>query len=166
MVSPGFFFANLIFMVTMYFLLREMLIIAGVLKGPILYMYQKYGDQEEFYFVVPRLMFWLGSFLITSSIWGVYFMSSVSVLVITGFILISFAVYINNYFYSLPEAQQLKWLFYPRWQHELIQRTTRLERRRIGYMWLHITPNLRRVYSGNTRAFWEWADFVIIATLM
>jgi hypothetical protein len=57
-------------------------------------------------------------------------------------------------------------LNHPRWLFELGERTSRLERRRIAYMWLRLPLRLRLIYNSNDRAFLEWADMVILSTLM
>ena len=53
---------------------------------------------------------------------------------------------------------------YPRWYSELNDRTTREERRRLGYMWLRLPISLKMVYDTNDHAFFQWVDLVLVAT--
>jgi hypothetical protein len=69
----------------------------------------------------------------------------------------------NNY----PVAEKYHFMFlpYPRWYHELRERTTRYERRRIGFMWLHLPARARLSYNSSDRWFFIWADFIIMGTI-
>ena len=51
--------------ISIVFLLRIGLILMGLLKGPILRTFEKYGDQENVYYPLPSILLWLGVLLIS-----------------------------------------------------------------------------------------------------
>jgi hypothetical protein len=151
-------------LVSLAFLMRTALIMTGILKGPILHTFEKYGDMETVYYPLPSLLFWGGIFVITCGFWLAAPLRSWAVLVMPGILLIAGAYYA----YTHPElAQQHPQIFmsYPSWYFELRERTTRYERRRIAYMWLGLPYRMRMAFNGNDHAFNQWADLVIIATI-
>jgi len=149
-----------VFIVAAFFMTRDLLILTGVLKGPVLQKFEKYGDQEDFYYVLPSLIMWIGWFCITSSFWLASFLPSVTPLIFFGGMFLVAAGGLHYYRDTLHHTL----VYFPRWQYDIISRTKRQERRRLAYMWLHLPPRLRLIYNGNHRAFREWADFVILAT--
>lgn len=154
------------FIISSLAMIREVLILIGWLKGPVLARFEKYGDDEDLYFVLPPLLAWTGAFLISSTVWLLLVIQDVMPIIWLGLLLWGVALFLyHRWKNASPELRRLL-LYYPRWQHELLPRTSRLERRRMAYMWLHLPPRLRLIYGGNERAFYEWADFVILATLM
>lgn len=154
------------FGVSIFYFTRSLLEVSGLLKDPIIRSFQKYGDEEEFYFLLPRFLFWSGLFLLTSS-----FVMSVWVGVVLfpgqlfGVLLMGAAFVLHaqrDYFQTHPN----RLLIYPRWFYDLHERTSRLERRRIAYMWLRMSGKARLNLNSNNRAFNEWADMIILSTLM
>jgi len=151
-------------LVSLAFLMRTALIMVGILKGPILQTFEKYGDSETVYYPLPSLLLWGGIFVVTSGFWLAAPLRSWAVLVVPGLLLIGCAYYA----YTHPElVQHYPQIFisYPRWYYELRERTSRYERRRIAYMWLSLPYRMRMAFNGNDRAFNQWADLVIIATI-
>ena len=151
------------FITAIGFLARTVLIIAGWYKAPVLRQFEKYGDEENFYYSLPALLGWSGAMIITanlwvSMVWGVVypFISAGGMLLVAAYVAYRFPEYMGRH----PSLL----LTHPRWLHELLGRTTRQERRRIAYMWLRLPLRLRLIYSSDDQAFMHWVDMVIIST--
>ncbi|NJL96036.1 MAG: hypothetical protein HC915_21035 [Anaerolineae bacterium] len=145
-------------------LMRLTMIMLGWLKGPVLVRFEKYGDEEDFFYPLPRLCFWLGLSTIFTSLW----VANITQLYFPGEaigVLVLAAGFVLNHFSDYARAHPNPLLIYPHWLLDLFFRTSRLERRRIAYMWLRLPWRTRLFYNGNDRAFLQWADSIIIATL-
>jgi hypothetical protein len=145
-------------------LMRTILIMSGFLKGPILHSFEKYGDAETVYYPLPALLLWSGLLVFSIGPWIAPGLRSWTPVVLLGLPLLIAAYYA----YVTPQfALKYPDIFfvYPRWYHDLRERTTRYERRRIAYMWLALPAGMRLAYNGNDRAFNQWADLVIMATM-
>jgi hypothetical protein len=152
------------FVITLLGLSRSILIILGFYKDPILHSFEQYGPNERLPLPLFTLLLWAGAFTITFSVWssaafGVNFpMAGLgAALIVAG---IS-----GMYWYSTVSRWYYRVFPYPRWHHELLSRTTRYERRRIAYMWLHLPFRLRLTYNSSDTSFYLWADFVIMGTI-
>jgi hypothetical protein len=55
---------------------------------------------------------------------------------------------------------------YPIWHRKLRDYTSRYERRRIGYLWLRLPPHLRALLNRHDEIFLQWADFVVMGSVM
>jgi len=158
----SFFFIPLL--VSIAFLLRIGLILVGLLKGPILRTFEKYGDDETVYYPLPSLLLWGGILVLSAStILGqqlAIFMPSW--LIGVGMIGAGYLAYTHP---EIPRSFPQIFMIYPRWYYELRERTSRYERRRLAYMWLWLPPRLRLIYDGSDTAFNQWADLVILATM-
>lgn len=154
-----------IFLVSGFLLLRLILVMIGMHKGPLLALFEKYGDEENHFYPVPRLMLWLGVFLVSAQI---AFSGIVPVPFIVrhvGAALLAI-VYMSSHF--LPDSVRKYWQEYPplpTWYHELRERTGRDERRRIAYMWLRMPLRTRLLFNSNHHAFSQWADLIIMGTV-
>lgn len=150
--------------ISIAFLFRIGMILMGLLKGPILHTFEKYGDRENTYYPLPSILLWGGVLLISLT---ALLTETASVRLNTS--LPGALLLIAAYFaYTHPEvARQYPQFFmiYPRWYYDLRDRTSRYERRRLSYMWLWLPRRLRLAYNGSDRAFNQWADLVIIATM-
>ena len=157
-------FAILISFVIIIQFVRALLVTAGVHKAPILHSFEKYGGDEAPYLPMLYLVLWSGIFLILVWIlFSLYIQSKVSLLsvgITFGFIGYIFYVRLERW----AQAHPTVFMRYPRWYSELNSRTTREERRRLGYMWLRLPFNLKLVYDTNDRAFFQWVDLVLVAT--
>jgi hypothetical protein len=138
---------------------RVALIVSGRLKGPVLRNFERYGDDETYYQPLTWLLVWfcLSLYFLNYLIGFVFCMEPLVVAVL-------YMAYV-----LLNHPQTIKkhdWLFlrYPLWLADLRDRTSRLERRRIAYMWLRLPRRTRFAYNSNDRAFLEWADFIILGT--
>ena len=145
-------------------LMRTVLILSGLLKGPILQSFEKYGDNETVYYPLPSLLLWSGILVFSVGPLIAPGLRSWSPIVVMGGGLLvgAYFAYTNpNFALEHPNI----FLIYPRWYFELRERTSRFERRRLAYMWLALPAGLRLAYNGSDRAFNQWADLVIMATM-
>lgn len=152
-------------LVCLFLLLRSVLILIGWLKGPIIQTFEKYGDQETPCLPLISVTLWSGVLLIMLGTW----LSSYTYLSPPLTCLGGMTVFAVLLAYQHIEAVQ-QWHYrlarLPRWYHELRERTTRYERRRIAYMWLRMPWRARLFYSSDDRAFLLWADYIIMGTTM
>jgi hypothetical protein len=151
-------------LISIGFLLRIGLILVGLLKGPILQTFEKYGDTENVYYPLPAILLWAGVFTLSAT---ALLIERAGIALPTvplgiGLLIAAYLAYTNPHL-----AKQFPRLFmsYPRWYFELRDRTSRYERRRLAYMWLSLPPRLRLIYNGSDHAFNQWADLVILATM-
>ncbi len=151
-------------LLSLIFLMRTVLILSGLLKGPILQTFEKYGDAETVYYPLPSLLLWSGILVFSLGPWIAPGLRSWSPVILMGGLLLiaAYFAYTNPKF-ALQHAGIF--LIYPRWYYELRERTSRYERRRLAYMWLALPRGLRLAYNGSDRAFNQWADLVIMATM-
>lgn len=151
--------------ISTFYLLRITLMTIGVFKDPILRRFEKYGDIEEFFYPYPELLFWLGIFAIAFSLWlslliGVHIPGELIGVILLG------TSYLAHRMRDYVRLHPHEMYIYPHWLFELQERSSRLERRRIAYMWLRLPWKTRLAMNSNDRAFLEWADMIILATLM
>lgn len=143
---------------------RLMLIILGVYKNPVLKSLRKYGDHEDIYRPLPELLFWLGLLVIFADFWlrrvGQF---PISFLPIGGLFWVG--AYLSLRWIQEHQPPPNVLLASPRWLCELADYTTRLERRRVAYMWLRLHWRTQLDYNSNDRAFLHWADMIVLATL-
>src|SRR5690606_37559229 len=57
----------LLLLISLALLIRTVLIAIGLLKGPVLQTFEKYGDDETIYHPMPAMLLWTGMLLITVS---------------------------------------------------------------------------------------------------
>ena len=151
-------------LISLGFLLRTAMVLTGLLKGPILETFEKYGDIGNVYYPLPSILLW-GGILVLSVTSLIADRASIFLPTMPiGLLLViaSYAAYTN------PQiARQYPRIFmsYPRWYFELRERTSRYERRRLAYMWLWLPRRLRLIYNASDHAFNQWADLVILATM-
>ncbi len=154
----------LAFFICTIFLSRLILIIIGRLKGPIIQMFERYGDDEPFFYPWPQFFLWSGLWLIIAQLLIVHFMGIMLPTLWIGVILLIIAFILHR---MTPQAREWEFLRYlhPFWLQDLWERTSRLERRRIAYMWMRLSWKTRLYYNSSDQAFLHWADLIIMATL-
>ncbi len=146
------------------FLVRSTLILVGYWKEPIIRSFSEYGPREKMYMPGQGLMAWGAALSFCTGLWaGGY--PSFSVTLTTFAIFVWLVVALGYTYTEQAELIHLKILRYPRWYHDLRERTTRYERRRIGYMWLYLPWRARLSYNSSDALFMLWADFVIMGTI-
>jgi hypothetical protein len=146
------------------YLVRQVLIVSGLLKGPLLRRFEQYGDDEPVYYPLPGILISLGAFLLA---FGFLVYSIIPAPFLPGgpAVLAFAAAYAAWHYrdaaYRHPEISQA----YPRWLAHLREYTTREERRRIAYRWLTLSWRTRLFYNSSDKAFLLWADLVVLATV-
>jgi len=153
-----------LFVVTMVGLGRSALIVMGLYKDPILWSFEQYGPVERLPLPLVTLAAWAGAFLVALGLWTSLYVPVPFPLVTGGTALMVIAG-TCFYYHSVIWKAYYRIVPFPRWHHELLSRTTRYERRRIAYMWLHLPWRLRLIYNSSDSAFFNWADFVIMGTI-
>jgi hypothetical protein len=153
-----------LFAVTAVGLGRSALIVIGLYKDPILWTFEQYGPDERLPLPLVTLAAWIGALLIILGFWTSFYVPVPFPLISAGVatMVLAGACF---YYYSVIWKAYYRVISFPRWHHELLERTSRYERRRIAYMWLHLPWRLRLIYNSSDPAFFNWADFVIIGTI-
>ncbi|MCA0453559.1 MAG: hypothetical protein LCI00_06265 [Chloroflexi bacterium] len=146
------------------FLIRVTLIIIGTYKEPIIKTFSEYGPDEKLYMPAQSLFLWTGILCFCGGLWATGY-SSLSFTLSTVGVFLIFLVGASYTYPQISKKINLKLMRFPRWYHELRERTTRYERRRIGYMWLHLPLRARLTYNSSDSLFLLWADFVIMGTI-
>ncbi len=153
------------FIISLIFLIRTVLIITGLLKDPVLRTFEKYGDDENIFNPLNSLLLWTGLLIVSiSPILANSLVTSMFSVALPGLLMIGGAYFLITNPQFVRQYPNI-FFIYPRWYHELRSRTTRSERRRIAYKWLWLPNRLRLAYNGNDRAFSQWADLIIMATM-
>lgn len=150
--------------VSVFFLFRTILVLVGYYKVPVLNALETYGPVEKLYLPLLPLTAWSGALAFLSGLWlgrhtmAAYVMATLGVLLLlaAGFGYNSYETISRYHFRLLP---------YPRWYYNLLDRTTRYERRRIAYMWLSLPWRLRLTLNSSDHLFDIWADYVILGTV-
>lgn len=149
--------------------MRYLLIMGGMYKGPILQNFERYGGTERHYFPIEQMLFFFGIIVISggsllqkiatynihSTAIGIVIL--VSSWVITYFRYLATTETRQSFTNSLPT--------FPNWYARLENTTSRVERRRIAYMWLRLPFRTRMLYNVNDRLFFIWAELVIISSV-
>lgn len=150
-------------------LTQTMLVMAGRNKDQLLGYWQLYG-REVVYHPILSLLSWSACFVLVLHFIPIRStlvrFSQVS-LILSLFAAIVFPVIqLTHWHYGWlnPVLRRLPRL--PSWYTEIIHRTSRYERRRIAYMWLRLPPQLRTVFNGRDQSFLDWADFVIMGSVL
>ncbi len=147
------------------FLIRAMLILIGLYKTPILRRFEDYGPEEKPYLPILAVMLWSGVLTMTAATWAGGLVGGIPVtLNLLGVLVLMVTGLGYNYADRLAKYHW-RILKLPHWYYELIVRTNRFERRRIGYMWLHLPLKLRLTYNSSDKQFFVWADFVIMGSI-
>jgi len=143
--------------VTLLFV-RACLVTLGVYKEPILTAFQHYGEEVGF------------SPLFDACVWGlllVYMTFMILVpspfLIIIG--LLAFAVFSVLYWQVRDSVMGYPQLFlrYPEWYRDIVNQTTREERRKLAYMWLGLPLRTRLRYNAQNDAFRKWVELVLLS---
>lgn len=151
--------------VCIIFIARSALIMIGYLKSPVIHTFERYGETETLYMPLVPLLFWSGLLAATVGTWSPAYLQISFPLVGLGFLSMVFAVF-SYQSYEFTVKWHYRFLRLPRWYHELRERTTRYERRRIAYAWLRMPWRAQLIYNSDDRAFFIWADYIIMGTTM
>jgi hypothetical protein len=140
-------------------------IIGGVFKEPLMAQFRKYGDEQ-----LPSPLL---RFLQVAGFWCIFLAMLVRELATpTGYIRRTFPTAVFIVLAGMAfGASFLVWqrpdlrFSLPRWYNEVLQNSSRQERRFIGYAWLRIPFKMRWRLNGDQAAFRTWADTVRITVI-
>ena len=151
-ILPVFMFA------VMALFLRACLVTLGFYKEPILTAFQQYGDEVGF------------SPLFESLAWGgvlAYLLFVVlvpsSFLVLIG--VFCFVMFVMLYWRIRDSVLRHPQVFlrFPNWYREIVDHTTREERRKLAYMWLALPLRTRLLYNAQHEEFRKWVELVVLS---
>lgn len=137
--------------------IRNLLVILGNDKGAIFASFQHYGD-EKIYSPVYSLLLWSGAL----GYLMLYLYVEFGITFMLGILLVAAYLYLNDGIVQLVHEHPQIFRYYPRWYRELAERTTREERRRIAYLWLHLPARTQMRYNTSHGAFLHWLDMVMV----
>ena len=148
----------IIFIISCLLFLRAVLITFGYYKEPVLSAFQQYGDEVGF------------SPLLDMLLWGSVIAYLIFVALVPSSMLILFGILSIILFTSLYWQVKDKimnhpeiFLQYPKWYRDIVDHTSREERRKISYMWLGLPFRTRLVFNAREDAFRKWVELVVIS---
>lgn len=147
-----------------FFLVRIVLASAGFYKEPILEHFRRYQPAETCFDPLPGALLWVGVLVIASGLLSELLFRNGAIFMVVGFLPLALGGWADMQ--EMARRPWRRWIVLPRWYAELRERTTREERRRIGFMWLWLPARTRARLSISDAAFQQWADLIIIATVM
>jgi len=160
----GVLFLGLVLSASAFYLIRQVLIVVGLLKGPLLRLFEQYGDDEPVYYPLPGILLSLSVFLLAFG-FLVYPILPAPFLPAGPGGLMMAAAYFAWHYRDVAYRHRDLYQAYPRWLNRLREYTTREERRRVAYRWLTLSWRTRLLYNSSDTAFLLWADLVVIATV-
>lgn len=148
----------MIFMIACLLFIRAVLVTFGYYKEPVLAAFQQYGDEVGF---SPLLDMLLWGSLMAYLIFVALVPSSMLIL----FGVVSLILFIAMYWQVKDNIMNYPAIFlqYPRWYRDIVDHTSREERRKISYMWLGLPFRTRLVYNAREDAFRKWVELVVIS---
>ena len=146
-----------LFAVSLLFL-RACLVTLGFYKEPILSAFQQYGDEVGF------------SPLFESCIWGLALAYLIFVLLVPSSFLVligifSFVLFFMLYWRVRDNILEYPEIFlrFPSWYRDIVDHTTREERRKLSYMWLGLPLRTRLLYNAQHEEFRKWVELVVLS---
>ena len=138
--------------------LRAALVTLGYYKEPVLAAFQKYGDEVGFSPLFEVL--WWG-YVLAYLIFMLAVPSPFLVLVGIISLVFSFLLYwkIKDSVLRHPQI----FLKFPRWYREIVDHTSREERRKLSYMWLVLPLRTRLLYNAQHDEFRKWVELVMLS---
>lgn len=149
---------GLIFIGSCLFFIRAVLVTFGYYKEPVLSAFQQYGEEVGF------------SPLLDMFVWGIVVAYLIFVVIVPSSLLILFGVvsiilFVAGYWQVKENIMNHPEIFlqYPRWYRDIVDHTSREERRKISYMWLGLPFRTRLLYNAREDAFRKWVELVVIS---
>ena len=138
--------------------LRACLVTLGYYKEPILTAFQQYGDEVGFSPLFESIMW-------ASTLGYLVFVLLVpsSFLVLLG--IIAFVSYIMLYWKVKDNIMNYPEVFlrFPSWYRDIVDHTSREERRKLSYMWLGLPLRTRLLYNAQHNEFRKWVELVVLS---
>ncbi len=151
-VLPVFMFA------VMVLFIRACLVTLGYYKEPILSAFQHYGDEVGF------------SPLFESVAWGTVLAYLLFIALVPSSFLILIGVFcfvgfVMLYWRIRDSVMRHPHIFLrlPGWYREIVDHTTREERRKLSYMWLSLPLRTRLLYNAQHEEFRKWVELVVLS---
>ncbi len=138
--------------------IRDILVVTGVYKDPILRRFEVYGTDEDIY--SPVMMLVLSCYLLILLL--LIFLAGRTPMMMLMVFLWSPLYIVYQRRDKLIEKFPHIFLYYPTWRYRLLWRTSREERRRIAYLWLFLPLRTRMLYSTHDAFFNQWTDMVLL----
>ena len=149
---------TLLISIVSFLFLRACLVTLGYYKEPILSAFQKYGDEVGFSPLFEAFMW-------ATSLAYLLFMLLVpsSLLILLG--IIAFVTYILLYWKVKDNIMSYPEIFmrFPRWYRDIVDHTSREERRKLSYMWLGLPLRTRLRYNAQHNEFRNWVELVVLS---
>ena len=146
-----------LFIVCLMFL-RACLVTLGFYKEPILSAFQRYGDEVGF------------SPLFEACVWGLIMAYLIFLLLVPSSFLVligvfAFVLFVMLYWRVRDNVMQHPHIFlrFPNWYREIVDHTTREERRKLSYMWLGLPLRTRLLYNAQHDEFRKWVELVVLS---
>lgn len=146
-----------LFSVSMLFL-RACLVTLGFYKEPILAAFQRYGDEVGFSPLFEACVWGM-----VSAYLGFVLLVPSSFLILIGILL--FVTFFMLYWRVRDSVMRHPQIFlrFPSWYREIVDRTTREERRKLSYMWLGLPIRTRLLYNAQHDEFRKWVELVVLS---
>ena len=149
--------ALLLVMASVLFI-RASLVTLGFYKEPILAAFQQYGDEVGFSPLFE--VFWWGYVLVY-----LIFILAVPSSFLVMFGILSFVLSVMLYWKVKDSVMNHPQIFlkFPRWYREIVDHTSREERRKLSYMWLGLPLRTRLLYNAQHDEFRKWVELVVLS---
>ena len=138
--------------------LRACLVTLGFYKEPILSAFQQYGDEVGFSPLFNSIVWsWILAYLLLLVI------VPSSFLVVMGVMLFVISA---TLYWKIRDSilnHLAVFLRYPRWYRDIVDHTSREERRKLSYMWLGLPLRTRLLYNAHDEAFRKWVELVVLS---
>ncbi len=138
--------------------IRACLVTLGYYKEPILSAFQRYGDEVGF------------SPLFEVFSWGITLAYLIFIIVVPSSFLILIGIFLFVFFTMMYWKVRDNimnhphiFLRFPHWYREIVDRTTREERRKLSYMWLGLPLRTRLLYNAQHDEFRKWVELVVLS---
>ncbi len=156
-----------VFVMCLIYIVRLFLVIVGMYKDPVLETFEVYGEFDPIYYPWPNLLVALGVLSFAGGLaFEVVFGASTTLTTVLAVLAIISAFIAYHWKYMFQSyAEKLRFPPIPAWYGKLCEETSRYERRRIAYMWLHLPLRTRLLYNARDRFFFQWAELVIMASI-
>lgn len=152
---------------SVFLMAQTFLILFGRSKEPILRTFERYGE-EIFYYPLVQLLVRIMAVAVCIELL-IATITKVAPFILYGsgllFILAAATHYLVQRSAALRSILAVLTAF-PLWYHDVLSRTSRYERRRIGYLWYRLPARTRSTFNLSDELFIEWVDFVIMGAVM
>ncbi len=151
-VLPVFMFAVMILFI------RACLVTLGYYKEPILSAFQHYGDEVGFSPLFESVAWGaVLAYLLFIALAPSSFLILIGVFCFVGFVMLYWRI--RDSVMRHPHV----FLRFPGWYREIVDHTTREERRKLSYMWLSLPLRTRLLYNAQHEEFRKWVELVVLS---